>query len=99
MKIIEMELYLQCLGKGDDLTRRVSCKKQELLTLHEHQSSFPVFFCGSMMHIFLGFYYVVLLCVFMFLVPSRDYRYDFRIKMMVSSSLHPVVCRRARVVL
>ena len=51
------------------VTRRVSYKKQELLTLHEHLSSAPFFsFC------------VALLCVFTFWVPYYDVRYDFRIK-------------------
>ena len=42
---------------------------------------------------------VVLLCVFTFLVPCCDVRYDFRIKTMFSSSLPPVVCRRAHVLI
>ena len=39
----------------------------------------------------------LLLCVFTFWIPYWDVRYDFRIKTMFSSSLSPVVCRRARV--
>ena len=41
------------------------------------------------------FFCVVLLCVFTFLVPFCNVRYDFRIKTMFGSSLSPVVCRRA----
>ena len=49
-----------------------------------------------MLLIFLGFvlsYYVSLRSE----VPCCDVRYDFRIKKMFGSSLHPVVCRRAHV--
>jgi hypothetical protein len=37
------------------------------------------------------------ICVFTFLVPCCDVRYDFSINMMFDLSLHPVVCRRAHV--
>jgi hypothetical protein len=37
----------------------------------------------------------VLLYVFKFELPCCGVRYDFRIKTMLSSSLHPAVCRRA----
>jgi len=37
---------------------------------------------------------VVLLCVFTFLIPCCDVRYDFRIKTMFSSFLPPVVVGR-----
>jgi hypothetical protein len=40
---------------------------------------------------------VFLLCFFTFRVSLCDVRYDFRIKTMFGSSLHPVVCRRAHV--
>jgi hypothetical protein len=56
----------------------------------------PGLLVGSVLLIFLVFC-VVLLCVFMFWVPSCDVRYDFRIEMMFGSSLPPVVCRRAHV--
>ena len=42
-------------------------------------------------------YLFVLLRVFTFRVPCCDVRYDFRIKLMFGSSLHPVVFRRAHV--
>ena len=42
---------------------------------------------------------VVLLCVFTFWVPCCDVRYDFHIKTMFGSSLPPVVCRGAHVLL
>jgi hypothetical protein len=51
---------------------------------------------GSVFLIFLVFY-VVLLCVFTFLVGCCDVRYNFRIKKMFGSSLPPVVCRSAHV--
>ena len=57
----------------------MSYKKQELLTLHEHLSSPPVF-DGSVLLIFLLCVCVFLLCVFTFYVPCCDVRYDFRIK-------------------
>ena len=45
------------------------------------------------------FFCDVLLCVFTFRIPCCDIRYNFRIKMMFGSSLPPVVCRRAHVLL
>ena len=42
-------------------------------------------------------FYLVLICVITFLVPCCDVRYDIRMKTMFSSSLLPVVCRRAHV--
>ena len=51
-----------------------------------------------MLLIFLAFY-VLLLCVLTFFVPFCYVRYDFRIIMMFGSPLHPVVCRRTRVLL
>ena len=53
------------------VTRRVSYKKQELLTLHEHLSSPTV--CWSLCFIAS---WLFLLCVFMFWVPCCDVRYD-----------------------
>ena len=52
----------------------------------------------SMLHIVLVFC-VVPLCVFTFWVPCYDVRYDFRIKMMFSSCIPPVICKRAHVLL
>ena len=75
----------------------MSYKKQELLTLREHLSSLP-FFSGLLILIFLVLC-DVLVCVFSFLVPYCPVRYDFHITTMFGSSLHPVVCRRAHVVL
>jgi hypothetical protein len=49
-----------------------------------------------MLLIFLVFC-VALLCVFTLRVPCCDVRYDFRIQTMFGSSLPPVVCRRAYV--
>ena len=46
---------------------------------------------------FFKFFYVVLLCVFTFWVPSCDVCYDFRLKTMFGSSLPPVVCMRAHI--
>jgi len=66
-------------------------KKQELLTLREHQSSPSGFWL-----IFLVFC-VVILCVFTLWVPCCDVRSDFRIKTMFGSFLPPVVCRMAHV--
>jgi hypothetical protein len=43
------------------------------------------------------FFGAVLLCVFTFLVPCCDVRYDFRIKTMFGSSLPPVNCRKTHV--
>ena len=58
----------------------------------------PVFCLWSMLLIVLVFY-VVLLCVFTFWVACCDVRYDLRIKTMFDSSLPPVVCRWAHVLL
>jgi hypothetical protein len=61
--------HISCLNSQIDtvytwVTRSVSYKKQELLTLHEHLSSPSVFFGGVLVaHLFLLFC-VVLLCVF-----------------------------------
>ena len=65
----------------------MSYKKQQLLTLRELLSSFPLFVCVAH-HLVVC---VVLLCVLTFLVPCCDVRYDFRIKTMFVSSLSPVV--------
>jgi hypothetical protein len=62
----------------------VRYKKQKLLT--------PSFVFDSVLFIVLVFC-VVLLCVFTFLVPHSDVRYNFRIIMMFGSSLLPLVCR------
>ena len=51
---------------------------------------------GSVLLICLVFC-VVLFCVFTFLVLCCDGRYDCRIKIIFSSSLTPVVCRKAHV--
>jgi hypothetical protein len=80
------------------ITRRVSYKKQELLTLREYQTSPLVFFVASVLLILLVVY-VILLCIFTFLVPCCDVRYEFRIKTMFGSSLPLVVCRRDHVLL
>ena len=61
------------------VTRRLSYKKQEILSLCEHMSS-PQVFWWSVLLIF-QFFVVVILCVFTFWVPSCDVRYDFRIKL------------------
>ena len=80
------------------MSSTVSCKKQERLTLREHQSSPPVFYwVGSVLFIFSLSFCVVLLCVFTFLDPCYCVLYDFRIKTMFDMSLPPVVCRRAYV--
>ena len=76
-------------------TRRVSYKKQELLTFASTWVH-PRFLVGSVLLIFLAFC-VVLLCVSTFWVPCCHVRYDFRIKTMFGSSLRPVVCRKAHV--
>ena len=60
-------------------------KKQELLTLRERMSSPRDFISGSVFLIFL-FFCFVLLCVFTYLVPSFDVRYEFRIKTMLDLS-------------
>jgi len=78
------------------VTRRVSYKKQELLTLREHLSSSPVFLVGVVLLIFLVFC-DVLLCVFTFWLPCCDVHYDFRTRTMFGLSLPPVVCRRGHV--
>jgi hypothetical protein len=54
------------------------------------------FLVGSVLLILLIFF-VLSYCVFTFLVPCYDVRYDFRIKTMFGSSLPQVVCRRAHV--
>ena len=54
--------------------------------------------CGSVFLIFLIFC-VVLLCVLTFVVPCFDVRYDIHIKEMFYSSLPPVVCMTAHVLL
>ena len=74
------------------VTWRVSCKRQELLTLPD------VFWWVHVAHLF-SFFYVVLLCVFTFLVPCCDVRYDSRIQTMFGSSLPPVVCSKDHVLL
>ena len=72
------------------VTWRVSYKRQEMLTLREHQSSRPfLFLVGSVLQIFLVFC-VVLFCLFTFWVRRCDVRYHFRIKTMFGSSLPPV---------
>jgi len=78
------------------VTQRVSCKKQELHTLHEHLISAP-FFYGIYDADFFLVFCVALLCVFAFWVPCCDVRYDFRIKTMFDSSLPAVVCSSAHV--
>ena len=78
--------------------KRVSYKKQELLTHGEHLSSPLSALVGSMLLIFLVFC-VVLLCVFTFCVSCCDVNYDFRIKTMFGLSLLSVVCSRSHVFL
>ena len=51
-----------------------------------------------MLLIFFNLWFI-LLCIFTFWVPCCDVRSNFRIKTMIRSSLHPVVCWRAHVVL
>jgi len=70
------------------VTRRVSYKKQELLTLRDHLSS-PTFFC--MVHVALILFVAVLLCVFTFWLPCCDVCYDFR-KTRFVYALPLVVC-------
>ena len=53
-------------------------------------------FFSHLAYLFSVFVVVVLLCVFTFLVPCYDVRYDFLIK---SKSLPPVVCWRVHVLL
>ena len=62
-------------------------------------SSFPLhLICVSMLLIVLCcFFYVALLCIFAFLVPICDVRYNFSIKPMFGSSLPLFVCRWAHV--
>jgi hypothetical protein len=66
------------------------------------QSSSPrhlkCFMVGSVMLIVLVFC-VVVLCVFMLYVPCCDVRYVFRINTMFDSSLHPVVCEGAPILI
>ena len=57
----------------------------------------PVFFCVVRVVHHLVFFYVVLLCVFTFLVPCCDVGCDFQIQTMFGSSLPPFVCRRTHV--
>ena len=68
----------------------------ELRTLPEHLNSPGGVLVGSMLLIFL-FVCVILLFVFTFYVLCCDVCYDFRIETTFSSSLPPVVCRRAHV--
>jgi len=58
-----------------------------------------MFFGGSMLLIYLVFFYVVLLYVFTFWIPCCDVRYDSRIQTMFGSSLPPVVCSKDHVLL
>ena len=60
----------------------------------EHLSLPPFFFVCFVLFIFLVFW-VVLLCVFTFLVPFCDFRYNFRKETMFGSSQPPVVCSDA----
>ena len=73
------------------VTRWVSYKKQELVTLRVHRNLPPLFLVGSVLLILLVFC-VVLLCAFTFLVPSCDVGYDFRMETLFGSSLSAVVC-------
>jgi hypothetical protein len=68
------------------VTRRMSYKKQELRTLHDHLSSFSVFLVGSVLLIVLVFC-VALLCVFTFWVPCCDVHYDCRINTVCLNSI------------
>ena len=74
------------------VTWRVSYTKQELLTLHEHLVHPYSFGWVSVVHLFS-------FSVFMFWVPCCDVRYDFRMESMFDLSLHPLVCRRAQILL
>jgi hypothetical protein len=78
------------------VTWRVSYKKQQLLTFHKHLNSAKLF-VEPVLLIFFHFFCVALLCVFTFLVPCCDVRYDFRRKTMFRSSLPPIVCSSAHV--
>jgi hypothetical protein len=73
------------------VTRQVSYKKPELLTLREHMSSPPICDGVRVAHLF---FYVVILCVFTFWVPCCDVSYDFHIKTMFGFSLPPFVVLR-----
>ena len=81
------------------IARRVSYKKQEVLTLREHLSSDRCFFFffGEFVLLIILIFCVVLLCVFTFWVPCRDVRYEFCIKTRFGSSLPPVGYRKAHV--
>jgi hypothetical protein len=67
--------------------------------LYSAYESTPGFLVGSVLLILLVlvFSYVVLLCVFTFLVACCDVRYNFRIKTMFASSLSSVVCMRVHI--
>ena len=54
------------------------------------------FLVGSVLFAFLVFY-VVVICVFTFLVRCCAVRYDFGLNTMFGSSLPQLVCKRARV--
>ena len=58
------------------VTRQVSHKKQELLTLREHLTP-PTFFFVGFMLLIVWIFYVIVLCVFTFRVLCCDVRYDF----------------------
>ena len=60
------------------VSRRVSYKKQELLTLREHMSSPQFDFVVGPVSFYI--FCVVLICVVTFWVPCCDVRYDFSIK-------------------
>jgi hypothetical protein len=81
------------------ITRCESYKKLELLTLREHLSSYLVSWLGPCCSFSKQVFCIVLLSVFMLRVPCRDVLYVFRMKTMFDSSLPPVVCRRAHVLL
>ena len=72
------------------------CYKMQELLSWRHLGSSLVFFGGVRVAHLLSFC-VVLLCVYTFLVPCYDVRYDFRTKTKFGSPILPVVCRRARV--
>ena len=57
----------------------------------------PSFLVGFWLLIFLVLFCTVLLCVFTFLVPCCDVRYDFAYKRCSVPSFHPVVYRRAHI--
>jgi len=73
------------------VTRRVSFKMHELLTLLEHLSSTPGFFVRSVLLIILGFF------VLFYYVSTFWCSLRFRIKTIFASSLPPIVCKRAYV--